>query len=733
MKKNEFEILAPAGSFDILKAVLEAGADAVYLGGSQYGARAYANNFNEEELLSALDYAHLRKKKIYLTVNTLMKNQEIGDPLYRYLLPYYRNGLDAVIVQDFGAVSYIREQFPDLPVHASTQMTITGADGARLMKELGMSRVVTAREMSLEEIAQIHKEVPIEIETFVHGALCYCYSGQCLMSSMLGGRSGNRGRCAQPCRLPYAVYDEKHKEVCGDSYVLSLKDLCEIEQLPAMNKAGIYSLKIEGRMKQVSYAAGVVSYYRKYVDQFMESENGTIVVSDADKKAIFDLGNRCGFTDAYFTRQNGRDMVTFSKPNHQKSNDALQQKIEDSYAKKQTPVFIDGVLSMKKGKQAGLTLLFGEKQITCQGDEVLPAEKKPLSKEDVEARFRKTGETSFEFQTLQIDLDKDAFLPVGAMNRLRREALSALSEALLMETRRNASDAPVEKNKEKTAAKEKKQMRYTAAVIKRELLPVLLSYDWLTDIDIDADAYAGETAFFQALKEDAQMIHAVGKKAHLILPVIFRKKTADFYKQNAKELLESGVDGLLLCNYEQLQIAKENWKELELRIDHNLYTYNDRAVWAFEQYGISGNTVPIELNGKEICHRDNEASEMILYGYYPLMVSAQCINGNTKGCDKRSRIMWLKDRYKKEFPVINHCSACYNTIYNSLPVQLFGQYGQLKKAGILAFRLQFTIESKKQVKAVLDQFEAVLYGRMWNEKKQAHMQYTNGHYKRGVE
>lgn len=736
IKKQEFEILAPAGSFDILKAVLNAGADAVYLGGSQYGARAYANNFTEEELLSALDYAHLRNKKIYLTVNTLMKNQEIGDPLYRYLLPYYRNGLDAVIVQDFGAVSYIRKQFPDLPVHASTQMTVTGVPGAKLMQELGVSRVVTAREMSLAEIVQIHKEVPVEIETFVHGALCYCYSGQCLMSSMLGGRSGNRGRCAQPCRLPYSVCDAKHKEISRDSYILSLKDLCGIELLPEMNQAGIYSLKIEGRMKQLSYAAGVVSYYRKYVDRFMESADGTITVSDADKKTILDLGNRCGFTDAYFTRQNGSDMVTFSKPNHQKSNDALQERMADTYAKNQTPVPINGYLSLQKGTPAHLTLTKGETSITCQGDEVLRAEKKPLLREDVEARFRKTGDTSFVFDTLEITMDTDAFLPVGAMNRLRREALLALSEALLAGARRPEIKSRTE-IKEPVKAEEKKYrkgdgMRYTAAVTRREHLALLLSYGWLTDVALDADAYPQE-ALFSGLREDVCKIHDAGKRAHLILPVIFRKKTADFYQKNAKALLDSGVDGLLLCNYEQLSMAKEYWSELFCRIDHNLYTYNDLAIQAFDSYGISGNTVPIELNGKEIGHRNNADSEMILYGYYPLMVSAQCVHGNTKGCDKKPQVMWLKDRYKKEFPVINHCSACYNIIYNSLPVQLFAQLGQLKKAGLTAFRLQFTIESKKQVKAVMDSFEAMLSGNAKNMQKTADIPYTNGHYKRGVE
>ncbi|MDD6480862.1 MAG: U32 family peptidase, partial [Lachnospiraceae bacterium] len=221
--ENKFELLAPAGSFEIFKAVIAAGADAVYVGGEAFGARAYANNFTDEELLTAIDYAHLRNKKVYLTVNTLLKNSEM-DRLYDYLLPFYERGLDAVLVQDLGVLSYIRKHFPDLPVHTSTQMTVTGIEGARLLQSLGAERIVMAREVSLEEMRAIHEETGIELEAFVHGALCYSYSGQCLFSSMLGGRSGNRGRCAQPCRLAYSVLDEKRREYLSDSYVLSLKD-----------------------------------------------------------------------------------------------------------------------------------------------------------------------------------------------------------------------------------------------------------------------------------------------------------------------------------------------------------------------------------------------------------------------------------------------------------------------------------------------------------------------------
>ena len=267
------ELLAPAGSAETARAAILAGADAVYIGGTRFGARAYADNPMQDELLDLLDYFHLREKKLYLTINTLLKEQEITQELYTYLAPLYAAGLDAVIVQDPGVMQFVLREFPDMAVHASTQMTITGPSGARMLEKCGVTRVVTARELSLDEISAIRKATHLEIESFVHGALCYCYSGRCLFSSMLGGRSGNRGRCAQPCRLPYEVWqDGKKLSRPEESYVLSPKDMCTIALLPEILAAGVTSLKIEGRMKKPEYTAGVVSVYRKYLDQCLSGQ-----------------------------------------------------------------------------------------------------------------------------------------------------------------------------------------------------------------------------------------------------------------------------------------------------------------------------------------------------------------------------------------------------------------------------------------------------------------------------
>lgn len=320
------EILAPAGSYECMIGAFNAGADAVYVGGSMFGARAYACNFDGEELVSAINYAHLRGKKLYLTVNTLLKPDEIENHLIQYLAPFYEAGLDAVIVQDLGVLTRIKKNFPKLNIHASTQMTVTGVNFAKELKSLGVTRIVTERELSLTEIREIYDATGLEIESFVHGALCYCYSGQCLLSSVIGGRSGNRGRCAQPCRLNYNLYNESikvnHK---NERYLLSPKDMCTLPILPEILQAGVYSLKIEGRMKKPEYVAGVTAAYRKYVDMIKKysGRQGQVnflkeafSVSEKDVEELKEIYNRGGFTDGFYTRQNGREMMSLYKPNH---------------------------------------------------------------------------------------------------------------------------------------------------------------------------------------------------------------------------------------------------------------------------------------------------------------------------------------------------------------------------------------------------------------------------------
>lgn len=327
-KYRKVELLSPGGSMDGIRAAVNAGADAVYAGGRLFGARAYADNPDESGMEDAIDYCHLHQTRFYLTVNTLLKEEELEERLYDYIAPLYERGIDAVLVQDFGVFRFLRRSFPELPLHASTQMTVTGADGAVLLSRMGAERVVLSRELSLDEIREIRRRTDAELETFVHGALCFCYSGQCLMSSMIGGRSGNRGRCAQPCRLPWTFEEE-----CGDrdekrgrlpeggrkaagSYLMSLKDICTLDLLPDLIDAGISSLKIEGRMKRPEYAAGVTAVYRKYIDSYLSRGRTGYQVEEEDRRLLLDLFNRGGFSEGYYRTRNGPSMMASDRPNH---------------------------------------------------------------------------------------------------------------------------------------------------------------------------------------------------------------------------------------------------------------------------------------------------------------------------------------------------------------------------------------------------------------------------------
>ena len=705
MRNKDFELLAPAGSLEILKGVIESGADAVYVGGSMFGARAYANNFTEEELLEAIDFAHLRGVKVYLTVNTLIKNSEFSK-LYDYLLPYYKRGLDAVIVQDIGVVKAIHEYFPSMEIHTSTQMTVTGADGVRFLSQFGVTRVVMAREVSLAEMKRIHEETGMELEAFVHGALCYSYSGQCLFSSILGGRSGNRGRCAQPCRLPYTVEGKK------DEYILSLKDMCGIKALDKLHDAGVYSLKIEGRMKQLEYACGVVKYYRSYIDSKKP-------VSDADYDRIKALGNRCGFTDRYYFDHNGSDMVTYVKPNF------VSNAAEPSPEKRK--LSIEGELVLREGEPGSLTVKRGDVTYKASIEPVSAALKAPLDKKAAIDRINKTGDTDFEFSHIKAQIGENVFVPNGALNKLRRDAISGLCDKLLEKYYRNDArytdmsrlTALPEHVVKSDAAHDEAINDYTTicSCMTRAQLDTLIGYECFDVFYLDFDMYDRKT-LIQQFADDVKSLTKQNKKVYLMMPTIFRADSSDYFVSIAKELDKVSFEGFVVKNYEELYLTENLFTGKKVILDHNMYTFNDVSKSAFFEHGVSGDTVPLELNSREIMHRNNIGSQMIVYGYYPLMTTANCVHKNTKGCDKKQKLIYLKDRYNKSFAVCNNCKECYNTIYNSLPTMLTKNISKLKEAGIRSFRYSFTIETPKQIKAVMDDKIA---------------EYTNGHYKRGVE
>ena len=740
MRKHE--LLSPAGSLEICKAVLNAGADAVYLGGDKFGARAFAKNFTQNDIQEALDFAHMRGKKIFLTVNTLLKNKEIETELFSYLKPLYAHGLDAVIVQDYGVFQFIRRNFPELALHASTQMSVSNVSGAKFLMEHGAERIVTARELSRSEIRRIYDETGVEIESFIHGALCYCYSGQCLMSSMLGGRSGNRGRCAQPCRLAYQVTDERgnllHKK---EKYPLSPKDLCTISQLPQLCESGIYSFKIEGRMKKLEYAAGVTSIYRKYLDLY-ESCPEHYRVEDTDMERLLALGNRNGFTAGYYDMRNGRSMMTLTDSSHS-SNEAkaAYQAPEET----KVPVELKAVFHAGEPMQLEAALSVNDteaeshsdKKVCVTGEIPGTAQNRPLSKDELRKRLSKTGDTPFCVQHLEIDLEDGLFVPVGQINELRRNALEQLQEAVLGSWRRNEVVTPqklpddsINQNRAVGRSAEPMLNVWLTGSAQQHLKAVL------ENPTIDMITLEGFTNLEAARKE----IHAAGKQAGYAFPYVLRENSEGLLRKQGSVLKQ--FDRIWVRSYDGIGFAKEELylPAEKLALDAGLYVFSNEAAADFMADGFAGYTVSMELNRKELAHMENKQAELMLYGYAPLMISAQCVYKNYASCireqkkesGKQSQRLYLNDRYQKQFEVQRDCTHCYNVIYNSQPTYLLHHADEISGLDFGAHRIVFRNESAKQMHGILQQYEdAFRSGRKIQPPKEG--TYTNGHFRRGVD
>lgn len=750
-EKKRAELLAPAGSFASLKAAVAAGADAVYMGGARFGARAYAQNADQDEMIAAIEYAHLHGCRLYMTVNTLFKENELGE-LYEYLLPYYKAGLDGVIVQDLGALSFIREHFPGIELHASTQMTITSVYGAKELKRLGCCRVVPAREVSLEEIRRIYDETGMDIETFVHGALCYCYSGQCLMSSLIGGRSGNRGRCAQPCRLPYRVYEQEKGTAVNkedQKCVLSMKDLCTLDILPQILEAGVFSLKIEGRMKSPRYTAGVVRIYRKYLDRYLEYGSEGYYVEPEDKKELLDLFDRGGFTSGYYTRHNGRDMIALKeKPEFRETNKELFDFLDREYVETEKKEPVEGYAYLAEGLPSVLTLTCGDISVTVSGQEPQAAKNQPMTREKVIRQLGKTGATAFEFTELEAEVCGALFLPVQALNELRREGFEALTEAIQNQWRRKAPEAGEVQNGADSGEKSsraagctgpvpdesagKRPMYLTVSAETGGQLSAALVVPEVRRICLDASSFQPER-----WAEFVQLIHQAGKECYLTLPHIFRTHAIGFFRTYRSCLELAGFDGLLIRAFEEIQWMREEQISLSASFDASVYAWNHGAVHTLKEEQAAFITAPWELNSRELepvfeaCRREGLPAELIVYGRAPMMVSAQCITKTVKGCSKCPSLLWMKDRTGARLPVQNHCAFCYNTILNPLPVSLHGCADSVKRLAPEGLRLCFTIETGEETKAVLNAFAAEFI--RGENAEPPFTEFTRGHFRRGVE
>lgn len=743
MGKRKVELLAPAGNYESFLGAIHAGADAVYLGGEKFGARAYADNFTGEEICRAISYAHLFNRKVYLTVNTLIKDSEFPE-LLPYLEPFYLAGLDGVIVQDIGALLAIRNAFPKLAIHISTQMTVTGAYTAARLKELGAVRIVPARELSLSEVTALKQETGLEMETFIHGAMCYCYSGQCLFSSILGGRSGNRGRCAQPCRLPYRILE--NGKPGKEQYPLSLKDMCTISCLPDLIEAGIDSFKIEGRMKKPEYAAGVTAIYRKYLEIYEERGKAGYRVEEADLKKLSALYIRSGIQDGYYFKRNGADMITPDSPAYSGSDDALLAEIRrrfiDTPLKKE--ISMNAVFSIGECAKLTITCADGADcgempvSVTVYGEKGTVANKQPVTEENIRKGLMKLGNTSFTTreENVQITVDDGLFYPLKAINELRREGLERMEKALICSRERATSlqSDPltmVESRKtsdgEKMLCTERTDLARRVLVSTEEQLQTLLQSGFATDIlYLDSEMSGLSPALLDIIRH-----RMTDGKIFIALPYIIRR--GDTGQLDTLYPLLNMADGCLVRCAEELYWLRKKGYERNIYTDAGVYAFNRQSLsyWLKEADGCA---LPYELNRREtellISSFPGQNLEQIVYGRLPLMVTANCVAKTSGHCRKRqdaAESFALRDRYRKDFPVSIRCQYCYNVIYNSVPLSLHEKVYEDRAS--TAIRISFTVESGQETDKVLTFFAGLLQG---ENLTPPYAEYTLGHEKRGV-
>ena len=748
------ELLAPAGDKECFKAALMAGADAIYVGGKKYGARAYAGNFETEDLMECLRMAHLFDKKVYLTVNTLMKETELNG-LASFLHPLYEEGLDGVIVQDLGALKHMREVFPDMELHASTQMTVTGAYGANLLKQYGVTRVVPARELSLKEITDIKEKTGLEIETFVHGAMCYGYSGQCLFSSMLGERSGNRGRCAGPCRLPYVVsYNGKRLNKENELYQLSLKDLCTLEVLPHLMDAGIDSFKIEGRMKTPEYVAFVTDMYRKYIDLY-QNHPKNYCVAEEDMNLLKQRFSRGSIQPGYYFLHNGRELITLDKPGYQSFAAEVTMSADIQTAEKKEELKIDLIGHFYADADAQICFSVScakkpEMTVVSLGNMASKAQKCAATTEDVRKQLGKTGNTCFRFTEITFDMADDLFLPNKELNELRRDALAQMETLLLQNRRRTVKDT--EAVNETEGASQTFAAKACSPVLQTEVRS-MQQLEGLGDLEGISRVYIVTDIFSEVMQsrdmqiklEQARERCAVsGVEFFLTFPRVCRQKTIKIMEEYRSLCKRLSPDGICVGSLESLGYVKATYPETKIVSDAGLYVFNTKTTEVFGDFSVQEHILPYELHRKEIEALINDkrirghAFVLPVYGYIPVMETAGCLLKTNGACrnGKGQEQVVLTDRHKKDRMVITHCDRCENTVYNAVPLSLHKEAGHIMDMPLRGIILKFSIENAIQTKAVLEEWRM----RMRASSEAGGMmpetvirEFTKGHFAKGVE
>ena len=771
------ELLAPAGSRKAFLGALMAGADAVYLGGEKFGARAYAENFTYEDIVRSIREAHIFGCKVYLTLNVLTKESEFEETL-DFARALTAEGLDGAIVQDLGLIRALRTRCPGLDVHASTQMSVSGPESVRFLKELGVVRVVPARELSLEEIRAIKREEPVDVECFIHGAMCYSYSGRCLMSSFLGGRSGNRGRCAGTCRLPYKILDPEGQYVKltsgkKEEYPLSMRDLCVLEILPDLIDAGIDSFKIEGRMKSPHYAAGVTALYRKYMDLYAvwdaEGRKRPWKVSAQDMRRLRALYLRSDLSTGYYDKRNGRELLTIGKPGYAGTDDELLEEIEKKYLSETRKKKIDGKAVLAPGERALLTLtaerpgrfLSGERDddrgeenavitVSVYGENVQKAQKRPMSGEEIEKRLRKTGDSVFEFDRLQVETEGDVFLPVASLNALRREGLSLLEEKLLQSAKdRSADNQSTAFRSAEIKAEKKSDVRADDSLATPSSSSSQRPEIWAqvtTSQQLQAALKCGvrhiiaeETPDNMAFLEKNADGIPDGTQILFALPHAYRRSSLERLKGRIRGMRDRdgagrGFQGVMVRTLEELDILEKEKYNDAIIADGSLYQWNCEARDLLLEHCDLLST-GWELSAKDMLPLMESTSGrqlVTVYGRIPMMITAGCVKKTAGRCSRREEEMYyLEDRKGMRFPVRCVCSHCSNVIFNSLPLSLHSfvcrEDPVLMSAG--GWILSFTTESGDRTGEILRFYAS---GKDENDAKRIFKEFTTGHFRKSA-
>lgn len=680
------ELLAPAGSFEALRAAVQSGADAVYLGGTKFSARSSCANFDISELEKSITYCHQRGTAVHIAANTLIKENECEEFL-DYLGVLNDIGADAVIIQDLGMAYAAAQLYPDLPLHASTQLTCASLEGAEFLEGIGFSRIVLARELDIKSIEKIASNTDAEIEVFIHGAICMSYSGQCLMSSMIGGRSGNRGRCAQPCRLPYNF--RNNGKTVEKGYLLSPKDMCLVNHLSELEKAGVDSLKIEGRLKRPEYVSAVTGVYRKCLD-------GGRGADRAEYNELINAFNRSGFTDGYFTLKTGAGMMAYENPSNiaeNKYSDEVLMRCADNAEYKKIPVSIDCTVSIGMPVLLTVTDNCGN-SVTVSGEsDAEYAVNKPLSPERAEAQLKKLGGTLYEAASVQLTLQDNAVVPVSELNNVRRMAIEALNK-------KRSSKAVRRKNRIEFSFDEKPVDEYslTAACRTAEQAECC--------INAGIKRIYAPGGVIEELKQKGFSENLIQ-----VLPPIDREGKNDTAHVRGAALVSS---------YGQLNKGKNIKYSAGMRLNiANSYTLK-----LFSECEVCELSPELTINELAAIKKTCD-TEITVYGRLPLMTFENCPVRAQGKCDGGKSKNTLTDRMKEEFPLV--CAeGCFCVLLNSKPLYMADRLDELKKCGAKYFKLDFTVETGEECHRIINDYLKALSGEKAMSMKVN--TFTRGHY-----